>query len=288
MLSSVSPSVLLSQLVDDYIGWLVAWHRLTSANTGSHKDVPPELNPPASFAAWRENASASLPQDQPVIERLAMQHEQLHTLARLVLMKTPEEQSVARKDDDGVIAKYRELMQGLRRLERAFAAAASDLDPLTGLRTRAGLLRDLEREISRFTRTDRPFCVAIADIDHFKNVNDTYGHDAGDRVLASIADHISRSLRAHDDAFRLGGEEFLLCLKEADLAAGLTVVERLRKGLREKPIAVAEGKAVPVTVSFGLTVCGRGVTAHELLRRADVALYRAKSEGRNRVVVAEG
>ena len=176
----------------------------------------------------------------------------------------------------------------MRRLERAFAAAASDLDPLTGLRTRTSLVRDLEREISRFTRTDRPFCVAIADIDHFKTINDTHGHDAGDRVLASVADHISRSLRAHDDAFRLGGEEFLLCLKEADVSAGLTALERLRKGLRDIPIVLEGGKTVPITLSFGLAVCARAVTAHELLRRADVALYRAKKEGRDRVMVAEG
>jgi len=286
-MSSISTSALLSQLVDDYLQWLLAWHRLMAANAGGYKDVPLELKPPPSFAAWRENTSTSLPQDQPAVERLATQHEQLHTLARLVLMKTTEGQSVTRKDDDDVIAKYQELLQGLRRLERAFAAAASDLDPLTGLRTRAGLLRDIERELSRFARTDRPFCVAIADIDHFKKINDTYGHDAGDRVLASIADHISRGLRAHDDAFRLGGEEFLLCLKEADLAAGLSVLERLRRGLREKPVTISAGKTIPVTLSFGLAVCARAVTAHELLRRADVALYRAKSEGRDRVVVAE-
>ena len=76
-------------------------------------------------------------------------------------------------------------MQALRRLERAFAAAASELDPLTGLHTRASLHAEIDREINRFTRTGRPFCVAIMDIDHFKKINDTHGHDAGDRVLAS-------------------------------------------------------------------------------------------------------
>ena len=85
----------------------------------------------------------------------------------------------------------------------------------------------------------------------------------------------------------MGVKNLGVCLKEADLTAGLSALERLRKGLREKPIVLAPDKAVPVTVSFGLAVCTSAVTSHELLRRADVALYRAKSEGRDRIVVAE-
>ena len=175
----------------------------------------------------------------------------------------------------------------MRAAAQTFAAAASGLDPLTGLRTRKDLLHELERELSRFQRTGRPFCITIADIDHFKNVNDTYGHETGDRVLAAVADRISHSLRTHDDAFRLGGEEFLLCFKEADLSAGQIVIERLRKILRDKPVMMVGDKNIFVTMSFGLAVCKRDMNADELLRRADKALYRAKNEGRDRVVVAE-
>jgi diguanylate cyclase len=281
-----SSSEPLSQLIDDYIDWLLAWHRLARAEAGRGEDTLGAVAPPASFTAGRESASASL-QDQPAIERIAVLHDQLHTLVRLVLMKTPEGQPIGGEDDDAVVAKYRELMQSLRRLERAFAVAASELDPLTGLRTRAGLRREIEHELSRFTRTGRPFCVVITDIDHFKTINDSHGHDGGDRVLAALANHISRSLRAHDEAFRYGGEEFLLILKEADRDAGLRVIERLRSGLQAKPVTLANGASVAVTLSFGLMVCAAPVTADDMLRRADAALYRAKNEGRDRVVVAD-
>ncbi len=270
----------LSALIDDYILWFVDWHRHSSAKNTS------ALQPPARFSAWRDQAIQSLSGEQPAIERLTTLHEQLHTLVKLVLMKAPDGKSIESKDADSIANKYLELMQELRRFERAFATAASDLDPLTGLRTRISLPHDLEREINRTTRSKRPFFVAIMDIDHFKKINDTYGHDGGDRVLAAVANHVSRGLRAHDDAYRLGGEEFLICLKETDAAGALLVVERLRSGLEKSPIALADGRMVPVTASFGLASSVTPTTPDLLVKSADEALYRAKHEGRNRVVVA--
>jgi len=277
----------LAQLIDDYVSWLVAWHRFSLSTAETRGQALEALRPPESFSAWRENAFAALAQDQPAVERIVAAHEQLHTLAKLVAMKTPTGRPPDSKDDESVLAKYRELMQGLRRLEQAFAVAASGLDSLTGLRSRAGLQQDLDRELNRYARTARSFCIAIMDIDHFKKVNDTYGHEGGDRVLAAVADHISRTLRAHDDAYRLGGEEFLLCLKEADPAAGVQILERLRVSLKEKPVLLPNGEKVPLTASFGLASCDHDATIDELLRRADRALYRAKNEGRDRILVAE-
>ena len=275
---------LLTQVIDDTLNWFVVWHRLSFASPEIRAKAARLLDAPASFNQWRA-AAAALPQEQPAIEKIIALHEQLHTLTRMVLLKDSSSTAIGANDDDGVTAKYLELMQGLRRLERAFGAAASELDPLTGLQTRAGLHRDLTREIKRFERSQRPFCVAIMDIDHFKKVNDSYGHDAGDKVLAAVADRIAKTLRAHDDAYRLGGEEFLLCLKEADLDAGLQVLERLRLALEQTPVAI-EGIALPVTASFGLTAGTAIATPEELLKQADEALYRAKNTGRNRVVIA--
>ena len=266
----------LSQLIDDYILWLTAWHGFAMAEGDDRAEFLKPIDAPPSFIAWQSSAANFYPQDQPAIEQIVELQDQLHTLARMVVMNTAEHGRIGTQTDAGVVVKYQELMKALRRLERAFAAAASGLDTLTGLRTRKGLLADIEREISRFKRTDRPFCLVIADVDHFKKINDSYGHDVGDRVLASVADHVSRSLRAHDDAYRIGGEEFLLCFKEADLTAGHVVIERLRKVLREKPILGPEGEKLAVTLSFGLVVSTKDAKAEELLRRADHALYRAK------------
>ncbi len=278
----------LSQVVDDHIAWLVRWHELAFLDLGARAEQGKKLIPAASFSMWYKTAQHTLPQDQPAIDRMAALHDQLHTLARLVLMKTPDGQPIDRKDYDSVIVKYQELMRGLRRLERAFATAASGLDLLTGLRSRVGLQEDLVREHSRYMRTAKPFCIAMMDIDHFKNINDTYGHEAGDHVLAAVADHITRSLRPFDDAYRLGGEEFLLCLKESDLAVGLTILERLRSGLEKLSITLADGTPIKVTSSFGLTSSAHDIAIEEMLQRADQALYRAKNEGRNKIAIIEG
>jgi len=277
----------LSQAVDDHLAWLIEWHRLAFFELGARTEQAKKLPPPASFPVWYKSAVKSLPQDQPLIDQLAIVHDQLHTLARLVLMKTPDNAPVAAKDYESVLAKYHDFIGGIRRLERAFAVAASGIDLLTGLRSRVGLQEDLAREHSRYLRSEKPFCAAIMDIDHFKAINDTHGHDAGDRVLAAVADHVSRSLRPFDDAYRLGGEEFLLVLKEADLAIGLTVLERLRAGLEKMPVTLANGAVINATASFGLTCAEKDVAVEEMLHRADQALYRAKNQGRNRIVVLE-
>jgi diguanylate cyclase (GGDEF)-like protein len=286
-MSSLLTSNSLAQVVDDHIVWLSEWNRLAFLDLWPRAEQAKKLEAPSSFLKWQQDAVEVLPQDQPAIEKLAALFEQLHTLARLVLMKTPDTKQVDRKDYENVVARYQELMQGLRRMERAFATAASGLDFLTGLRSRVGLKEDLMREHSRFTRTGKPFCIAMMDIDHFKKINDAHGHDAGDRVLAAVADHISRGLRPFDDAYRMGGEEFLLCLKEADQANGIAILERLRSGLEKKPITLADGTAIPVTASFGITVSAKHVSPNVMLQRADEALYRAKNEGRNRIMVAK-
>ncbi len=277
----------LSGVIDDYLRWFTAWHRLTVMEPSERHALHDSVAQPDHFAAWREASFTTLTQDQPAIEKIVATQDKLHTLVRLVLMKTPSDHRIASGDDDSIVAAYNELLHGLRRLEGAFSTAASGLDPLTGLRSRDGLWHEIESESKRFARTGRAFCIGMMDIDHFKKINDSYGHDAGDRVLASIADMVSRNLRAHDEAFRFGGEEFLLCLKETDLAGGLHVLERLREQLMTTPIKLASGVALTVTASFGLVVSSEVTTPTELLRRADAALYRAKQEGRNRIITAD-
>ncbi|MBI1274180.1 MAG: diguanylate cyclase [Alphaproteobacteria bacterium] len=276
----------LARVIDDHIDWFVAWHRLAFIAIAGRAEQAKNFLPPPGFAAWFKGPAQQLPQDQPVIDRIAVLHDQLHTLARLVLMKAPEGESVSEADYNAVTGKYHAFMNGVRRLERAFAVAASGLDLLTGLRSRVGLAEDLMREQGRFARTGQAFCLAIADIDHFKAINDNHGHDVGDHVLAAAADIISRSIRSFDDAYRLGGEEFLICLKETPLAQAQVVVERLRGAFAETPIAVTGKQPLSVTASFGLIESKREHTIEEMLHAADQALYRAKKAGRNRIEVA--
>lgn len=277
----------LASVVDEHLDWLCAWHRLAFLSGRQRAEAVLQLLPPTSFISWYQHTAERLPQEQPVLDRLAVLHDQFHTMARLVLMKTPDGQTLAPEDYEAVIGKFQGFMAGIRRLERAFAVAASGLDVLTGLRSRVGLAEDIGREIDRFQRNGRPFCLAIADIDHFKRINDTHGHDAGDLVLAATADVISRHIRSFDDAYRLGGEEFLICLKETTLEDARKVIERLRAALAGWPMPIGGHDALRVTASFGLAPVQANASLEIMLKAADQALYRAKAQGRNRVEVAE-
>jgi len=220
------------------------------------------------------------------VERLITLHEQMHRMAKLVLMRASEGTPPSLQAYEAVVDKFDEFMAQLRRFERAFAMAGSGIDPLTGLRNRTGLREELEREMNRFRRTGKPFCVALCDLDRFKSVNDTYGHDAGDRVLVAAAGVINRGIRSFDEVFRMGGEEILILLKDAQVMDGFMVVERLRADIAATPVTIPDGRAIRVTASFGLAEAQLHLDADDLVTQADQALYEAKRTGRNRVVRA--
>ncbi len=157
-------------------------------------------------------------------------------------------------------------------------------DSLTGLYNRRHAAKRLEEEIARSERNGTGLCVAMCDVDHFKAINDEFGHSAGDRVLQQIAKSLTEYVRRNDIVARWGGEEFLVIFSEIKLTAARIVAERLRGRLANTP-KVEDGPE-QITVSVGLAMLGAGITAETLIEQADQALYRAKARGRNRVEVA--
>lgn len=158
-------------------------------------------------------------------------------------------------------------------------------DVLTGLPNRRAMMDILQHRIGASRRSGRPLTVLALDIDHFKNVNDRYGHPAGDEVLRNFAATIKQRLRAQDIAGRVGGEEFLVILPDTDPAGGVALAEALREAVATTPLR-ADGHTVTLTVSIGVhgvTEIGADFDDTDLIRRADSALYRAKQSGRNRV-----
>nr|WP_286945914.1 GGDEF domain-containing protein [Pseudomonas sp. UBA6718] len=155
-------------------------------------------------------------------------------------------------------------------------------DPLTGLANRAGWSERLELEVARWKRYGGDLLLAVLDIDHFKRINDGYGHLAGDKVLKIIAGELSKRLRKTDFLARFGGEEFVLLLPGTPLEGGQQLLETLRAGVESCPFHF-RGEPVTITLSSGLTAFATGDSGEAAFARADQALYKAKREGRNRI-----
>lgn len=156
------------------------------------------------------------------------------------------------------------------------------LDPLTGLPNRAAWNERLALEHGRLQQTGTGLLLAILDLDHFKSINDTYGHQAGDKVLKIIANVLRKGLRGDDFIARFGGEEFALLMPGSDLSGGSRLLERLRAAVEQCPFHF-KGERVTVTMSAGVAVFKSGENASQVLKRADQALYRAKEAGRNQI-----
>jgi two-component system cell cycle response regulator len=176
----------------------------------------------------------------------------------------------------------RELIATQKKLEMQ-----ANTDSLTGLANRRHFTQLLNAEMARSTRYDTPLTLAYLDLDHFKQVNDSFGHQAGDDVLRKVAQFFSDTIRSEDFIGRIGGEEFCLCMPGIDIAAAQQACERYRQGIEALRIQ-SDAFELKVTVSIGLTqLTAADVTIDSLLERADSALYRAKHNGRNQVHIEQ-
>lgn len=168
-----------------------------------------------------------------------------------------------------------------------YAALQSALiDELTGLGNKRALQSDLHREAERSVRRNTPLSVVILDLDHFKTINDTHGHLAGDQVLQNLAKTLSASARQSDLCFRYGGEEFLVILDETSPAQAALICERLRLSIAQQNFYYG-AKPIPVTASLGCATLQEGESLEDFIGRADKALYVAKDSGRNQSVCFE-
>ncbi|MEM6615587.1 MAG: PleD family two-component system response regulator [Pseudomonadota bacterium] len=160
------------------------------------------------------------------------------------------------------------------------------IDGLTGLHNRRYMENHLSNAVDETLARGHSLALMLVDIDHFKSVNDTYGHDAGDEVLREFAARIRKNVRGADLACRFGGEEFVVVMPETDLYVATQVAERLRERVAERPFGIEDGaRHIDVTISIGISIlAGPEENGDVLLKKADLALYRAKRTGRNRVV----
>ena len=156
----------------------------------------------------------------------------------------------------------------------------SRTDPLTGVLNRRAILWQIENELSRAKRDNTHITISMLDLDHFKKINDTFGHLAGDAVLRESMNRVEETIRTYDAVGRFGGEEFIVVLPGAKEADAFIIADRIRIKINEKNANI-DGVSIPFTISQGLATCNGELTADELIAKADEALYRAKENGRN-------
>ncbi len=191
-------------------------------------------------------------------------------------------------DESGAVDGFRSSVRDIsvqKRLEADLEQLAS-VDSLTGLLNRRAFIEKATEEIYRAARYDKPLVVALLDVDHFKGVNDTHGHAAGDRCLVALSDIVRKSIRQSDLFARFGGEEFVLLLPETELPHGLQLCERLRRRIEAARVD-ADDEAISLSTSIGVADFRHDIKSlDDLLARADMALYQAKRNGRNQVAYA--
>lgn len=158
-------------------------------------------------------------------------------------------------------------------------------DPLTGAKNRAAFECTMGRELSLARRQGAPLSLCVLDIDHFKRINDSYGHACGDVALRAVADCVANTIRSSDILFRYGGEEFVILLNNTALQGAFQLAERIRQAL-ENLNSVYQGQPLKLTASIGVATLQKDDDEYTLFKRADAALYKAKEEGRNRVLVS--
>jgi diguanylate cyclase (GGDEF)-like protein len=163
---------------------------------------------------------------------------------------------------------------------------AATIDALTGVHNRGWMDRSFPRMMARCAEKDKPFCILMVDIDHFKRLNDTWRHVCGDQALTAVAEALLNNVRPEDMLARYGGEEFVIGLPNTDVDDAFIVGERLRRAIEFLPLAFRRGEKLPhVTVSIGIGRMLPGQTVTEVIAIADEALYRAKDAGRNQVML---
>ncbi|QTH63219.1 diguanylate cyclase [Psychrosphaera ytuae] len=193
------------------------------------------------------------------------------------------------KNDSGVVTHYAAIERDITKIkDKAFnLEKLAKTDALTEVLNRRGLNQDGERFINLARHNEKSFVVAVMDIDRFKNVNDTHGHDVGDVVLKSLADILVDNIRTRDLVSRMGGEEFVILLEGDSLPLMIQKIENLRQLIEKHVTIIKDDLSIQVTCSFGIAVAEEGVDLlRHYLKLADVALYQSKNSGRNKISVA--
>ncbi len=277
---------LLDQALYNHTEWYRLLIRaLVCRLTSDQHDLSPNAHKQCRFGQWYYNTSASknLEKNEGFMA-IGKEHERMHHLATKLLETSQMNISISTYDYDNFANSLERLQLEMFALKHELEELIYSRDPLTGALNRIDMLPILREHQALLKRNVyKSSYLVMMDLDHFSEVNNTYGHAAGDKVLMTIAHYVIKNLRPYDKVFRYGGEEFLLLVQDIDFKAAHEMIERLRKGIQNLSIDVGHKKTIHVTACFGLSPFNPNTSIEQSIEHADKAVYAAKSAGRNRV-----
>ncbi len=276
----------LEQALYNHDQWAEMLHTtLICRLPADQRDIHRDAHRACRFGQWyHKYKSSSALANHPGFTEIGIEHERMHQYAASLLRATSDGTPISIQDYERFTNALKRLRLEIATVERELGEALHNLDPLTGTANRLGMLTKLREEQEFVKRKVRPCTIAMMDIDHFKMVNDIYGHLVGDKVMIGFARYITAHLRPYDKIFRYGGEEFLICLPGTDLRAGVDIIDRLRTELATLKQEADGKEPFHVTASFGVTLLDPDIRVEGSIDRADKALYVAKAQGRNRAI----
>jgi diguanylate cyclase (GGDEF)-like protein len=277
----------LMPALQEHGAWIRGIHSMLICRTApADEDLDPDAHLRSDLGRWFRDEPNEYIRRHPEHAVATEHHRRVHDVARNLC-------EAVRHGADIAPADYELFVEAVGRLDKSMEMLGKELwdllryiDPLTGMSTRFALLPRLKQERERVRRTGYPCSICMVDLDLFKSINDTYGHQAGDAVLEAVAGYFLRSLRKYDHIYRYGGEEFVLVLPDTRPDAARPVVERLRKGLAGLEIQIPGGPHLRMTASFGIAPLAPDHSVRDSIEHADAAMYAAKEAGRNQVRVS--
>lgn len=274
----------LDAMLSSHRIWVYRLNRTLICGSEPTKDmVADDAHLRCTLGNWLATRAQELDLDEATYAEIVSIHKTVHDLGREMAASALNGERIAEDVYDGFLASSESLVGLIEAAHDKIVASINATDPLTGAENRSLMDKRLQEKIASSRLTGARNWILMVDLDHFKSINDRYGHKLGDTVLKGFAAVVREHIRSNDLFFRYGGEEFLLCIEHASEETVARVAERLRTAIAQKIFHTSAGEHISVTASFGVTALTPNQTVTEAINAADKAMYSAKHAGRNKV-----